>query len=244
MKRLLIPLTVLAASALVGLAIVEGVLRLAGFQAPIWYGPDERLGWSLRPGAQGWHTHEGRGYVSINSAGQRDHEHPIEKPPGVYRVAVLGDSYAEAMQVNEDQTFWHVLEGKLSQCWARPVEVVNFGVSGYGTAQEYLLLESAAPNYRPDLVLLAFTNGNDLRNNSRTLEPEKDRPFFRLDGDGLAVDTSFVRSKDFVERSSAMTEFNRRLSDHVRLAQLGREARNILTAWRARNGAVASSSAP
>src|SRR5438045_2429569 len=124
MRRFLVPLAALVLSALVGLAIVEVALRVLGFQSPVWYAPDERLGWTLRPGATGWHTREGHGYVQVNSAGLRDREHPIEKPAGVYRVAVLGDSYAEAMQVNQEDAFWHVLEGRLSQCWARPVEVV------------------------------------------------------------------------------------------------------------------------
>ena len=46
------------------------------------------------------------------------------------------------------------------------------GVSGYGTASEYLWYRDARPRaIEPDLVLLSFYPGNDVRNNSPTLEP-------------------------------------------------------------------------
>ena len=39
----------------------------------------------------------------------------------------------------------------------RHVEVINFGVSGFGTTQELLTLEYKVWKYSPDVVLLAFT---------------------------------------------------------------------------------------
>jgi hypothetical protein len=70
--------------------------------------------------------------VRVNSAGLRDREHSIDRPEGVYRIAVLGDSYAEAMQVDIKDTFWWLLQEKLTRCAYQPgkrVEVINFGVS-------------------------------------------------------------------------------------------------------------------
>ncbi len=242
MKRVALSLLLIAVSTLVGLAMVEGLLRLGGFQSPIWFGPDRELGWALRPHARGWHTGEGRAWVQINSAGQRDdREHAADKPHDVYRIAVLGDSYAEAMQVDVGNAFWRVLQEELSSCSFRPgmkIEVVNFGVSGYGTAQEYLALESRAAPYRPDLVLLAFTNGNDVRNNSPALESERDRPFFRLAPKGLALDDSFARTGEFRRRSSALLELDRSIADHFRVMQLVHVARNAITEWRAASGAA------
>jgi hypothetical protein len=242
MRRFLVPLTVFAASVAIGLAMVEVGLRILGYSTPIWYQPDPVLGWSLRPGADGWNNKEGRAHIRINSEGWRDREHALEKKPGVYRVAVLGDSYVEAMQVDEKDAFWRVVEGQLAQCSGKPVEVLSFGVSGYGTAQEYLVLESTASRYRPDTVLLAFTTGNDLRNNSATLEPENERPFYRLEGSGLALNRAFAESERFHKRSSPFVDFTRRMSDHVRLAQLASEAKHFVGVWRSRSGAQAVAS--
>ena len=247
MRRALLALLLIVFSTLVGLAMAEAVLRIGGFHEPIWFGPDRELGGALRPKVSGWHTSEGHAWVAINSAGQRDWEHAIEKPPNVYRIAVIGDSYAEAMQVDIKDAFWHVLEEKLSQCSFRPgmkIEVVNFGESGYSTAQEYLVLQSRAARYRPDMVLLAFTNGNDVRNNSKALEPEKDRPFFIAGPSGLILDNSFRDTDTFRQRSSAMLEFYRELADHSRVMQLVHVARNALSQWRETSSAAPAAAAP
>jgi hypothetical protein len=231
MKRVLIPGSLIVAGGLVAVLIFELLLRAIGYSAPVWYRPDAQLGWTLRPGAAGWFTREGHAFVKVNSAGQRDLDYPLAKPDGVYRIAVLGDSYAEAMHVQREEAFWALLPGRLHACGFEPgkrIEVLNFGVSGYGTAQEYLVLESAAARYRPDLVLLQFTNGNDVRNNSAALEDEKARPFFTLQADGgLRIDQSFAASPRFSENNSLTHEFVRRISDHSRVVQLVRNFRNV-----------------
>lgn len=76
--------------------------------------------------------------MRINAAGLRDRDHVRSKPQGTFRVAILGDSYAEAFQVDTSQAFWAVAERELAECPAlagRVVEAINFGVAGYGNAQ-------------------------------------------------------------------------------------------------------------
>jgi hypothetical protein len=229
MRRVLVAAALVAGSLLFALAGFELLLRVLGYSAPLWYRPDPELGWRLRPGLAAWYTREGRAFVRVNAAGSRDdREYARAKPAGVYRIAVLGDSYSEAMQVPRSQTYWALLAGRLAACGfrdARPVEVLNFGVSGYGTAQEVLALESTALGYRPDLVLLQFTNGNDVRNNSRALEDEKARPFFVLRQDGLRLDASFAASPRFQQRISPAFTALRAAADYSRVVQLVREAR-------------------
>jgi hypothetical protein len=77
----------------------EALLRAAGVSFAHFYRPDPLVGEVLIPGAEGWDRSENPTYVRINSLGMRDREHSVEKPPGVFRIAVLGDSYAEAKQV-------------------------------------------------------------------------------------------------------------------------------------------------
>jgi hypothetical protein len=230
-RRFLIPAALVAASLAVALLLFEGVLRAIGFSAPIWYRADPELGWTLRPGASGWFTREGRAFVQVNSQGRRDFPVPVEKPRGVYRIAVLGDSYSEAMQVELGQAWWRRLAHRLDACEFQPgkrIEVLNFGVSGYGTAQAYLTLRSAALRYRPDLVLLQFTNGNDVQDNLRALAADKERPFFRpAKGGKLELDASFAAGDALARRSSALYRAYREASDWSRVIQLVQVARSL-----------------
>jgi GDSL-like Lipase/Acylhydrolase family len=229
--RWLVPLASIVVSALVAVAGFEVLLRLTDYSAPIWYQPDERLGWRLRPGVEGLFTAEGRAQIEVSAAGLRDREHAREKPEGVYRIAVLGDSYSEAMQVPLARTYWAQLPERLAACGfagERQVDVLNFGVSGYGTAQQYLMLESVALGYRPDLVLLQFTNGNDVRNNSIALEEERHRPFFVYDEHGaLVLNDAFRALPGQEKRSSLAWSVLRSASDHSRVLQLVRAATQV-----------------
>lgn len=202
------------------------MLRAIGYSVPIWYEPHHALGWVLRPNVAAWFTSEGRAYVQVNSSGLRDRESPVDKAAEVYRIAVLGDSYSEAMQVAQERAYWALLPKELAACGfasGKRIEAINFGVSGYGTAQEYLMLETRAARYRPDLVLLQFTNGNDVKNNSFALEEEKGRPFFkRGPGGELVLDRAFAASRAFRDRTSGVHELLRKLADHSRVVQLAR----------------------
>ena len=76
------------------------------------------------------------------------------------------------MHVEMDQTFWKVAERNLQNCLelgGKKIEVINFGVSGYGTAQEFLMLHQSVWQYSPDVILLAVTANNDVTDNSRAL---------------------------------------------------------------------------
>jgi hypothetical protein len=99
----------------------------------------------------------------------------------------MGDSYTEAMQVDLEKSFVKILESLLKADPPDPAlryEVLNMGMSGYGTANEYFLYTSEGVRYNPDLLILAFVTGNDFRNNSRKLDRYPYRPYFVLDDDG------------------------------------------------------------
>src|SRR5207302_1004783 len=90
----------------------------------------------------------------------------IEKKPGVTRIAVLGDSFVEAVQVGNDDVFTRKMEALLGSS----VEVLNFGSAGFGTTQEYMTYLDRVRQFKPDIVILGFLSENDMRNNSRKLE--------------------------------------------------------------------------
>jgi len=222
-------LFLIAATLAMCAVLVEIGLRVAGLSFPNFGLPDTSRGWALRPGVAGIVRGENPDAVAIriNQAGFRDRDHSTSKPPNTLRIAVLGDSYAEAMQVPLEATFWANLERELHNCGARRgsrVEVLNFGVSGYGTAQEYLTLHHKAWAYSPDIVLLTVTTGNDIRNNLRALAHEPVAPYFVYRNGELTLDDSFQN----LIRLSGIRELEARLAAHSRVVQLVRAGYNGL----------------
>lgn len=101
----------------------------------------------------------------MNSIGFRDGEHAILKPPGTFRIALLGDSLTFGQGVRVDDRYGNLLEKKLNEL-AGPggprFEVLNFGVCGYCTWQERACYEQVAAQYKPDLVTVQM-HPNDVR---------------------------------------------------------------------------------
>jgi len=238
---------------LFGIAIASLVsevgLRLAGYSYPEFYQVDTSRGYSLRPRMKGWYRKEGKAYVEINSDGLRDREHSKTKPADTTRIAILGDSYAEALQVSQEEAFWAVLQSKLQGCNAfagKKVEVINFGVSGYGTGQELITLRERVWDYSPDIVLLAVTTNNDITDNSRALKKTDEIPYFVYRNSSLVLDDSFKSSRPFRLRQSLVSRLGRWFKDHSRLVQVINEGHHgfkiLLASWRARRSASTSNS--
>jgi hypothetical protein len=191
---------------IVGLALAEAAVRLLGLGRPGFFVYDRATGWSLRPGASGWQREEGRAWIEINNVGMRDRDHALQKPPGTLRVAVLGDSFTEAQQVAQADTYCALLQPDLGSCPAlhgRAVETLNFGCDSYGTGQELMTLRTKVWRYHPDVVVLAFCTGNDVRNDSATLEGDKCQPFFTLDHGELVPTGDFSNSALFRAQCAA-----------------------------------------
>src|SRR5262249_19215461 len=147
-------IALVAGGVVAALLLAELMLRGAGVEYPALTRPDGDRGWVLKPGARGRSEAEGDALIVVNRAGLPDREHVRPKPAGALRIAVLGDSYAEAREVPLEQAFWSVLERDLNERLAglrQQVEVLNFGVRGYGTLQELLTLRCCVWDYAPDV---------------------------------------------------------------------------------------------
>ncbi len=117
--------------------------------------------------------------IRINKQGMRaDREFTYEKPPGVTRIVVLGDSFGLGYEVDLQNTFLSRMEQRLTAA-GRKVEVINLSVSGHGTAEELLVLQNEGLRYFPDLVLLVW-HETDYQNNAESR-------LFRLDERGRLV---------------------------------------------------------
>jgi hypothetical protein len=83
------------------------------------------------------------------------------------RIFLLGDSYAECVQVNSENCAHKLLEEKLTSSLGKKVNVYNFGISTYGAINELLILENFISKYKPELVIVYFVGQNDLIDNER-----------------------------------------------------------------------------
>jgi lysophospholipase L1-like esterase len=170
---------VAAIGTLTGLLAAEAIVRWlhvapdAGFieSGRFRLAADPRLGYemvpSMRCAAPGARC-DFRG--PSNSLGFRDREHAIEKPPGTFRVLVLGDSVAQGLRVEDDRDIFPVLLEERLRERGVPAEVLNFAVSGYDTRQEVENLAAKGLRFHPDLVLVAYCLNDTTRTDGGILE--------------------------------------------------------------------------
>ncbi len=138
---------------------LEGGARLVEKRRPpsppvadyIWDWDEKMPGgfYLMKSDAVGWPPWE-----EFNGDGLRDRTRPHEKPEGVRRVAVLGDSVTLGAEIRPDQAYPQLLEARL-RASGRPLEVMNVALWGWSTRQERLAWRRIARTYRPDAAILA-----------------------------------------------------------------------------------------
>lgn len=197
-------------SILVSLILVEIILRIIPLPlSDRFFEPNNDFGWYHIPSRHGWQaTTEFRIPIEINENGLRDLKREYEKESGVYRILLLGDSFTEGLQVSLKDTVGIQLQGMVNLESEREYEVINAGVSKFGTANELLFYENEGAKYNPDLVILLFFH-NDVTDNV-------DVPFFYLE-DGV-LRQSYPKP---IERITLMDRFHFWLYDHLQTYRLG-----------------------
>ena len=80
------------------------------------------------------------------------------------RVLVIGDSYTEASQVSDGEAYYDEIAKRIP-----PAEIFAYGTGGYGTLQEYMVLDRHLDAIRPDVIIWQFS-ANDFVNNDHYLE--------------------------------------------------------------------------
>ena len=112
--------------------------------------------WTLRPGADLlWNGTVFR----TNRLGQRGPEVRREKPPGAFRVVVLGSSNTLGHGVHDDDLYTRRLEAWLARRVGpgRRAEVLNLAVSGDSPTQRLERLRTEVAGLRPDWILCDVT---------------------------------------------------------------------------------------
>jgi hypothetical protein len=195
-----------AVSAAVALLAAEGVLRL------LWHPDAENsviraqplYGWALRPGATMHSRASDRGldyHIRIDSLGLRDAERARRPAPGTRRILFLGDSMVFGAGVEAPQRCTELVETALGP----GVEVVNAGVSGWGTDQEYLYLTHEGFGLHPDIVVLGVCMLNDVLNVMlpHELFGTAPKPRFVLDSGRLQLQPAAMRAAPPPSRRAA-----------------------------------------
>ena len=127
--------------------------------------------WGVRgniPNANYWHsTPEVKVEFRINRQGMRaDRDYPYDKPAGTCRIALFGDSFFMGYELNLQDTFAARLEERLKADLYN-VEVLNFAVSGFGTAEMIRAYENFGRRFAPDIVVFQW-HSTDLDDNVRS----------------------------------------------------------------------------
>jgi hypothetical protein len=173
---------------LVTLAALEIALRVADFrmlregstERSLSYRHDAELGWAPIPNSSSVVTGARTIHAQHNSLGLRDIEFGGDARPA---ILFLGDSFVWGLDAEAPERFTDLLRTRISSH-----RIINAGVSGYGTDQEYLLLQRLWPKLRPAVVVLIFCTTNDRLDNSTNIRYEGYiKPYFSTGSDGALV---------------------------------------------------------
>ena len=181
-----------------------------------YYQYNATLGWDNRPGVVDY----GEVNVEINSKGVRSkREYTYERTPGKKRILFIGDSHAFGEDNNNDSITSYYLENSLKN-----TEFINLGVGGYGHDQMLLKLKKEIVKYKPDLIVLLYMDGDDIRNSMKFRDYAK--PKFKIKDETLILTNTPVPTTNSIIKSekyhSYTWDFIKFLFD-----QLGDSEKNI-----------------
>lgn len=88
-------------------------------------------------------------------------DYTAHKPPQSKRVLVFGDSMTFGAEWPAETSFPEQLQDLLDPTFTQ-IQVLNFGVPGYGPYQEWNYIQESALGFEPDVVIVAFCEANDL----------------------------------------------------------------------------------
>ncbi len=172
---------------------------------------DKEYGWISAPNyvytGQG-KNRDGSRYrleVSFDDKGFRKYGNPSS---GKKKILVIGDSFTQALDASDDKTYYTIVGGRLD------LEVFAYGAGGFGTLQEYMVLDRYFDQIKPDIVLWQFCT-NDFYNNSAELESQSKktnngmmRPYLAGSSVEYVLPTSSsVKLRSFAVRESRFLYF-------------------------------------
>ncbi|MBI2543294.1 MAG: SGNH/GDSL hydrolase family protein [Candidatus Aenigmarchaeota archaeon] len=165
-KKRIINISISIVTILIVLVIFEITIRLI-YGNHLAYDVDKELYWKLKPDQRGYQI-LGFSKATINSQGFRGEE--LEDKS--FNIFMLGGSYTFGQDVEDNETFPHLL-GKRLEIYEN-TQVINLGVPGWGLFQENITLHRNYETYKPRLVILTLTEPDfvKLKFDDKTKEKE------------------------------------------------------------------------
>ena len=193
MKAILFRLAAVLISFAIVALLVEVALRLLAPHLGVgvneksrFYRFDHELGWAPIENIT-W-GEKGDDFVHQNQFGLRGPDDmQLKRTSGGKRTLVLGDSYVWGVGISQEELF------TTAEVHGTNEELINCGVSGYGTDQEYLFYLLRGQKFDVDQVVVAFTLYNDVENNLAPKQYSYLKPYFTLNGDQLVLHDDHVR---------------------------------------------------
>ena len=156
------------------------ILREGASERSLTYRYDAELGWAPVPNSSSVVTTARTIHVQHNSLGFRDVEFERDARPA---MLIIGDSFVWGVDAEVNERFTDLLRSRLSS-----TTIVNGGVSGYGTDQEYLLLRRIWATIQPSVVVLIYCTDNDRLDNGTNVRYDGyQKPYFATAADGSLV---------------------------------------------------------
>jgi len=175
----------------VGMLFYEAFLRYSGSSGPSVVESDETFGLRLKKEMPYIFINEGFSLGKINQYGYMGPGYPPEKPDGVVRIALMGDSYVAGHHMFDRHHFRSLIEEDLNRLTGVRVEVLNFGFPAINFEQMYVYYEVFARRFSPDYVLY-FIGTSSLNNPVDEVGPR-----LKLEADTLRIDNGFRKSPAF-----------------------------------------------
>lgn len=193
------------------------------------YGPDPDTGYRHRANVSGLWLTEHRSLVATSNLGLRDRNRDLDHD-GSSRAVVIGDSFVEALQVDQSETAVAVAEGILSH--EHPgTEVVNLGLAGARPAVEVARLQSEGRRLAPDLAVVMLFVETLL---SPSTMDDSEFTGYRRDADGeLRLSYGFRSSRGYQFRTSSAGRIYYWLLDHSQAARIinARKNSGLFAEW-------------
>lgn len=141
------------------------------------YRYDNELGWF--PIKNSEKSYKGSHLINVksNEIGFRDVNHGVKTKQ---RIAFVGDSFVWGYDVEQDDRFTEKLQSQSPNS-----EIINMGVSGYGTDQELILIEKWFDHFKPDIVFLVFCDNDWDDNKSNSRYGGYYKPYFKYSNNTL-----------------------------------------------------------
>ncbi len=149
-------------------------------EKPYSYQLDPELGYKLLPYVKyEVQQPESSVIVETNKYGFRDKDYSMNEIDNTdFLILGLGDSFTFGAYVEENETFLNILEEELNKQNVNSI-VVNAGLGGYGIIQEHRVAKKYVPIFKPDIVVLNYFIGNDIRDDHNF---NKSDEWFLVDG--------------------------------------------------------------